>query len=102
MCLCCACFVTSVFSNCDVCVNKPQTLSFSNLAENASLNAGNVSLLDRQNLSKYSAGPCEWSRTKQGVCVIVYRCKRTCAINTRAWYTIEAVIGRESIDHAYR
>lgn len=29
------------------------------LVENASLNAGNVSELNRQNLSKYSAGPCE-------------------------------------------
>lgn len=29
------------------------------IAENVSLNAGNVSALDRQNLSPYSAGPCE-------------------------------------------
>ena len=29
-------------------------------ANNASLNALNVSALDRQNLSQYSAGPCEW------------------------------------------
>ena len=30
------------------------------LANNASLNAVNVSALDRQNLNQYSAGPCEW------------------------------------------
>ena len=37
------------------------------LAENASFNAGNVSALDRQNLSKYSAGPCECHKTDIGM-----------------------------------
>ena len=30
------------------------------IGDNASLNAQNVNALDRQNLSQYSAGPCEW------------------------------------------
>ena len=34
------------------------------IAENASLNALNVSALDQQNLSKYNAGPCEWKPYK--------------------------------------
>ena len=50
------------------CIDKIEALSLCNgcpmfvllqLAENVTLNALNVSALDRQNLGKYSAGPCE-------------------------------------------
>ncbi len=38
-------------------------LCISITAENATQNALNVSTLDRQNLGKYSVGPCEWSHS---------------------------------------
>ena len=61
-CSACAFLGNSICHNHGLCEWKALTsLSlYTYIAVNASINAGNVSALDRQNIGKYSAGPCEY------------------------------------------